>query len=99
MSRILLICTLVFGMSTLLPAEPLERYVAVDDVCAWPNLTLLKDGTLTATIFNQPHHGKGEGDVESWVSTDGGRKWELGGRRGSSRGRFEPHERGRRRGP
>lgn len=78
-SRIFLICILVIGMSTLLPAEPLERYVAVDDVCAWPNLTLLKDGTLTATIFNQPHHGLGEGDVESWVSTDGGRIWELGG--------------------
>ena len=79
MSRIYLICILVCGMFTLLPAEPLERYVAVDNVCAWPNLTLLKDGTLTATIFNQPHHGKGAGDVESWVSTDGGRMWELGG--------------------
>ena len=56
-----------------------ERYVAIDNVCAWPNLTQLKDGSLTATIFNRPHHGKGEGDVECWASSDGGHFWELRG--------------------
>jgi hypothetical protein len=35
-----------------------KRYVAIDNVCAWPNLTLLKDGTIIATIFNQPSHGR-----------------------------------------
>ena len=41
-----------------------ERYVAIDDVCAWPNLTKMPDGTIVATIFNRPCHGKWEGDVE-----------------------------------
>ena len=57
----------------------MERFIAVDNVCAWPNLTLLPDGSIIATIFNQPSHGKLEGDVECWASTDGGRLWELRG--------------------
>jgi hypothetical protein len=48
-----------------------KRFVAIDNVCAWPNLTLLKDGTIIATIFNQPSHGRMEGDVECWASADG----------------------------
>ena len=56
-----------------------QRFVAIDNVCAWPNLTLLNDGTLTATIFNQPAHGRVEGDVETWISTDGGVLWERSG--------------------
>ncbi len=56
-----------------------QRFVAIDNVCAWPNVTLLKDGTLTATIFNQPSHGRVEGDVETWISTDGGLLWERSG--------------------
>jgi len=51
--------------------EILNRFIAVDNVCAWPNLTLLKDGTVVASIFNQPSHGRGEGDVDCWSSTDG----------------------------
>ena len=54
----------------------MERYIAIDNVCAWPNLTLLPDGTLTATIHNQPIHGRWYGDVELWVSTDEGRLWQ-----------------------
>jgi Neuraminidase (sialidase) len=55
------------------PPEPakIERLVAIDNVCAWPNLTVLKDGTIVATIFNQPSHGSLAGDVECWSSTDG----------------------------
>jgi hypothetical protein len=53
--------------------------VAVDNVCAWPNLTVLRDGTVIATIFNQPSHGLCEGDVECWGSEDGGRTWALRG--------------------
>ena len=56
-----------------------ERYIAVDNVCAWPNLTQMPDGKIVATIFNQPTHGGWEGDVECWVSADEGRIWRLGG--------------------
>jgi hypothetical protein len=65
----------------------MERYLAVDNVCAWPNLTHLPDGSIVATIFNQPCHGNWEGDVECWASTDGGRCWQL-------RGTPAPHEPG-----
>ncbi|MEW6755014.1 MAG: hypothetical protein AB1505_29130, partial [Candidatus Latescibacterota bacterium] len=57
----------------------MERYVAVDDVCAWPNLTRLLDGGIAALIFNQPTHGQWEGDVECWVSRDEGRLWHRAG--------------------
>ena len=49
--------------------------VAVDNVCAWPNLTLLDDGTIIATIHNQPAHLKRPADVDCWASADGGRTW------------------------
>lgn len=62
-----------------------EHYIAIDNVCGWPNLTLLPDGTIIATIFNQPCHGAWEGDVECWASTDHGRSWTL-------RGTPAPHE-------
>ncbi len=63
-----------------------ERYLAIDAVCAWPNLTQLPDGTIVASIFNQPCHGRWEGDVECWASEDG-RFW-------SRRGVPAPHEPG-----
>jgi len=55
------------------PAAPVivSRYVAIDNVCAWPNLTVLRDGTIVATIFNKPSHGQMAGDVECWASSDG----------------------------
>lgn len=53
-----------------------ERYVAIDNVCAWPNLTLMADGAIAAAIYNQPVHGAWYGNVECWVSVDGGRLWE-----------------------
>ena len=40
----------------------MERYVAVDNVCAWPNLTLMPDGAIVAAIFNRPSHGQEEGE-------------------------------------
>jgi hypothetical protein len=55
-----------------------ERYIAIDNVCAWPNLTVLSDGNIIATIFNQPSHARREGDVECWGSSDG-RFWEKRG--------------------
>ena len=51
----------------------MERYIAIDNVCAWPNLTVLPDGTLAVAIYNQPIHGHWRGDVEVWASTDDGR--------------------------
>jgi len=56
-----------------------ERYVAIDNVCAWPNLTVLPDDTLAVAIYNQPVHGQWRGDVEVWVSTDDGLLWEKRG--------------------
>lgn len=63
------------------------RYIAIDNVCAWPNLTKMPDGTVVAAIFNQPCHGLWEGDVECWGSEDGGHTWRL-------RGTPAPHEPG-----
>lgn len=52
--------------------------VAAPGHCAWPNLKLLKDGrTLAALIFNQPNHGHTPGDIECWLSNDGGAAWRL----------------------
>ena len=55
------------------PAEPsrITRFVAVDNVCAWPQLTVLRDGTIAAILHNKPAHGGMEGDVECWTSADG----------------------------
>lgn len=65
----------------------MERYVAIDNVCAWPNLTLLPTGEVIAHVFNQPCHGKWVGDVECWCSGDEGRTWQR-------RGVPAPHEPG-----
>ena len=56
------------------PAPPvIARFVAVDNVCAWPVLVTLPDGTIAAAIFNRPSHGRVEGDIEIWASPDGER--------------------------
>ncbi len=53
--------------------------IAALDHCAWPNLKLLKDGrTLAALIFNDASHGHQPGDIECWLSGDGGATWKLG---------------------
>ena len=52
-----------------------DPVVAIDNVCAWPNLTLLRDGTIIATIHNRPSHLKVPGDVECWASSDRGATW------------------------
>lgn len=55
------------------PAPPPQsaRFVAVDNVCAWPNLNVLPDGTIAAIIHKQPSHGKMAGTIECWASKDG----------------------------
>ena len=55
----------------------LERYVAVDNKCAWPNLTQMPDGSIVATIFGEPCHQLWEGSSECWISKDGGRLWSF----------------------
>ena len=67
------------------PGETAEPIVAVDNVCAWPNLTLLPDGAIAAVIFNNPSHGTQEGDPDCYASTDGGQTW-------VKRGTPAPHE-------
>lgn len=57
----------------------MERFIAIDNVCAWPNLTLMSDSAIIATIFNQPTHGGWQGDVECWISEDEGRTWHKQG--------------------
>ncbi|MBE36170.1 MAG: hypothetical protein CMI16_11565 [Opitutaceae bacterium] len=57
----------------------LERYIAIDSACAWPNLTLMPNGDITALIWPEPTHGKSEGAVECWGSKDEGRSWTLRG--------------------
>ena len=57
----------------------LGRYVAVDNVCAWPNLTLLSGGTIAAVIYGHPSHLQGPGDVQCWTSRDGHGLWRFRG--------------------
>lgn len=53
---------------------------AIDDVCAWPKLTILPNGKVFAAIFNVAHHGAAsDGDVEVWMSKDDGATWHLQG--------------------
>lgn len=58
--------------------DPL-RFVAIDNVCAWPMLTVLRDGTIIAVIHGRPSHGQMEGDIECWASKEG-EFWERRGR-------------------
>ena len=53
----------------------LERYIAIDNKCAWPNLTLMPDGSIVAAIFGEPCHQLWEGSSECWISRDDGRLW------------------------
>ena len=59
--------------------EIIHRYVSIDNVCAWPNLTKLGDGSIHASIFNQPSHARREGSVEVWSTLDGGKFWNKSG--------------------
>lgn len=61
-------------------AEPadIRRFIAVDNVCAWPQLAMLRNGTIAAVIHNKPAHGGMEGDVDCWTSADG-ELWRLAG--------------------
>jgi hypothetical protein len=68
---------LAFALTTLsvhsaeLTPSSIQRFIAIDNVCAWPNLTLLPDGSINATIFGRPSHGQVAGAAECWNSPDG----------------------------
>ncbi len=53
--------------------------IAVYNVCAWPNLTLMNDGTIIAIIHNQPSHLGQPADVDCWASSDNGQTWQKRG--------------------
>jgi photosystem II stability/assembly factor-like uncharacterized protein len=55
--------------------EPPVARVGIPDVCAWPNLALMSDGTIAAFVFNQPSHGRLIGGIDCYASTDGGATW------------------------
>lgn len=58
--------------------KALVPVITAPDHCAWPNLKLLPDGkTLAAFIFNNASHGHRPGDIECWLSGDGGAQWAL----------------------
>lgn len=64
------------------------RYIAIDNVCAWP--VLLKDPNcddIYAIIHNSPSHGWKEGSLDCYKSEDGGHTWE-------NQGTPAPHEPG-----
>lgn len=65
----------LLSLTALSAAEPeppgIQHLVAVKDVCAWPALTLLPDGSINATLFSKPSHGQVAGAVEVWNSPDG----------------------------
>ena len=55
----------------------LERFIAVDNACLWPQLRIGDSGDIFMTGFNKPCHGMIEGDVDLWKSNDGGRLFNL----------------------
>lgn len=61
--------------------------IVATDVCAWPALTRLPDGTILVVNYNQPSHGRMVGDVDCWASKDDGRTW-------SKRAPAAPHDPG-----
>lgn len=80
MKRPLILLTLLIGAGALRAQTPaateaappsIQRFIAIDNVCAWPNLTLLPDGSINTTIFGQPSHGQIAGAAECWNSKDG----------------------------
>ena len=57
----------------------MERYIAIDNVCGWPKLTLMDDGSINLDIHNKPSHGSPDGSAECWKSVDGGKTFKLYG--------------------
>ena len=58
-------------MATEVESAGARHTVAVENACAWPSLTLMRDGTVVAILHNKPAHATMEADVECWASSDG----------------------------
>lgn len=71
---------LAAGPQFLWSAGQPNSWVAIQNVCAWPKMLRLPDGSLVVVIFNQPTHGRWEGDLDCWHSGDEGRTWRFRGR-------------------
>ncbi len=41
-----------FIISAASAQEPPRRVIAIDNVCAWPNLVQMRDGSFVAVVFN-----------------------------------------------
>ena len=67
--------------------QPVEPKVIAKEVCAWPAMTKLPNGTLLIANFNRPSHGRMIGDVDCWASEDQGKSW-------TQRATAAPHEPG-----
>ena len=67
--------------------QPVDPKVIAKEVCAWPAMTKLPNGTLLITNFNRPSHGRMIGDVDCWASEDQGKTW-------TQRATAAPHETG-----
>lgn len=59
--------------------EVYERYIGIDQACAWPRLTALPGGEISALIWPYPNHGFVQGAAECWNSADDGRTWQKAG--------------------
>lgn len=85
-TRLLIVFASVAGAAAL-PAAPsalpplpqYERYIAIDAACAWPRLTVLPSGELSALVWPHPNHGFVQGALECWNSADQGRTWQRAG--------------------
>lgn len=75
---------LIAGTACALPPQPshfafYERYIAIDDACAWPKLNVLPNGNLAVLIWPYNNHGATEGAIECWTSSDNGVRWKKAG--------------------
>ncbi len=55
----------------------MQNFLAIDNVCAWPNIKKLPNGEIIAVIFNQPCHLLWEGTIECHVSSNNGNSWQF----------------------
>ncbi len=84
--RLVVVSAALLAATVALPGSPAalslpkyERYIAIDGACAWPRLTVLPGGELSAVIWPYPNHGFVQGAAECWNSTDDGRTWQRVG--------------------
>ncbi|MFT3828909.1 MAG: sialidase family protein [Opitutaceae bacterium] len=54
---------------------PMHAALVAKDCCAWPSLTIWPDGMLGLVHFDQPSHGRTEGNLAARVSRDRGATW------------------------